>query len=314
MRRHKNHTHTFTTWLAMLALSIAALTTVGCQEKRPVFHDGPQFKVMTYNLYWNHPDPERGEKMIRALNPDLLVLQEVTSEWEGTLERLKPTYPASYCRLNEQGQGNAILSRWPISKVGYKPSVSGWHGGWQVRVHTPLGPVQVVAVHLTPPLDRHQNFSLAALLETGPVHLQEIQYLMDGIAADLPVIVLGDFNEDINGAAGSWLIQKGLKDALTPFDPLTPSWKLPEAQWINARVDHVFHSDDLNCIKAMIVPDHFSDHEPVLAIFQKKDSQYPRLAVDGSLYKSSASPASERLADLRPAASGLPDRITGRHY
>lgn len=254
----------------MLAAMLAGLVAAGCRTTPPVIPDGPALKVMTYNVFYERAEPDEGEELIRKEGPDFVFLQEVTDIWYPTFQSLRTDYPYQKVRIEGLGLGNAILSREPMTRVQRLPAEYGWHGGWYVQIHTGLGPVQVLGVHLKPPLTDDSVFTLDALLATGPIHRQEIEQYYRHVDPDLPLIVLGDFNEEASGAAATWLQSRGLKDSLATYDLFTPTWRWAELGLVTLRLDHIYHTSDLKCIDARVHPDGMSDHEPVVAVFQRE--------------------------------------------
>lgn len=262
-----------------LGLQAAAVFSLmlgsGCRTMPDVTPiDGPRFSVMTYNLYWKNPDPGKGKRIIQEVDADLVFIQEVTAEWEPACEALQYRYPFQRCEMDDVGHGNAVISRWPILEARRIDAEHGWHGGWYLRVLTPLGLLQIVGVHLMPPFNQNHSFSFTALVKTGPVHRREIRRFMEEVEPGIPLIILGDFNEDEHGAATSWLFCQGMYSALALHDAFTPTWKWDEGGWLKARIDHVFFTPDLRCIAAEVIPDQSSDHEAVVATLQRPSAPW----------------------------------------
>ena len=68
------------------------------------------------------------------------------------------------------------------------------------------------------------------------------------LAANMPTIVLGDFNEGAGGGAISFLQHQHFTDALGEFDATTSSWQ-GQYKGVNLadRPDHVMYSAELRC-------------------------------------------------------------------
>src|SRR5687767_9406268 len=128
----------------------------GCRSVRVAEEaHGPHFRVLTYNVNWGQPGPELAVEMIREARPDIVCLQETTPEWENYLRaRLGREYPHMEFRSSEgrAGGGLAYLSKVRAAEVAYIPSKTGWFDGWIVQFGTAAGAVQVLNVHLRPPV------------------------------------------------------------------------------------------------------------------------------------------------------------------
>ena len=106
------------------------------------------------------------------------------------------------------------------------PAADGWFPAWRVLVDAPTGRVQVLAVHLHPPLDEHGSV-LAGYFPSKAVRRREIETfapLLDG-DPDVPALVVGDFNEDAEGGALRFLAGRGLRSALHVLDPTATTWR-----------------------------------------------------------------------------------------
>jgi endonuclease/exonuclease/phosphatase (EEP) superfamily protein YafD len=136
--------------LAMLAL------VTGCGATRLAeTPTAPHFRILTYNVNWGGPAPEVAAEIIRESGADIVCLQETTPEWEQFLRKsLASDYSFAEFRnsKNRMGGGLAFLSKVRAREVAYIPSETGWFDGWIMEFETAAGPVQVLNVHLRPPV------------------------------------------------------------------------------------------------------------------------------------------------------------------
>ncbi len=239
-------------------------------KPRPLPRTGSQLKVLTFNVNFAGVDRRRSAAAIRRSGADLVALQETTARWEQVLRRrLGRRYPYQRYRRGGGAGGMAILSRYPVKEVGwYRPPKGGWFPAWLLRVSTPQGPVQVLNVHLRPPLGQSGVSSLpVTYFSTRAVRLREIRRHLGRVSPKLPLVMLGDFNEDDGGRAVRYLTTKGLRSALAQHDRRTATW-----QWrtsvgtVRSRLDHIFHSKELRCVNAQVLGEAASDHFPVEAV------------------------------------------------
>ena len=236
---------------------------------------GIELTIMTYNIrfgggaykgYWRFEKPERvaerlheiGE-LIKKHDPDLVFLQEVVIEsGPGSIEQA-PLIAATagmhawvFGEAINQGlpfyrmiQGNAILSRWPLTVVENQP-MAGRSPFYRVGVANQrtlwckirLGDqdVLVASVHLAP--GAKHNFR--------PIQMQQI---LDFVG-DQPAILAGDFN----AGPDSMVIQKIIDTARF------------RAQY--SQIDHIFVPKTWQVIKHQVIESDLSDHQPVLSTFR----------------------------------------------
>jgi len=254
-----------------------------CFVRVPEEPSGPHFSVLTYNINWGGGrKPELSANAILKANADIICLQETTPAWENYLKGfLQETYP--YCMFRHSGGagGIAVLSKKPLKQVAYVPSKAGWFPGWVVQADTPLGLVQILCVHLRPPLGERGGFSLGAYMSIKGIHRKEIEDFNTQLMPDVPTIVLGDFNEGGSGSAVKWLKAKGMTDALPEFDAFTKTWRWnTRLVTLSARFDHILYSKHLHCLEARVLEEGSSDHFPVMAVFENRHGQAVPQPVD----------------------------------
>ena len=257
---------------AALAVLLAFATT-GCRTTRVAeVPTGPHFRVLTYNVNWGGPQPAMAAEIIRNSGADIVCLQETTPEWEQYLRReLGQDYSFAAFRNSENrlGGGLAFLSKNAAHEVAYIRSDTGWFDGWIMAFRTPLGRVQVLNVHLRPPVSDSGSW-ISGYLTTRDDRLREMERFYDRRRPELPMLVVGDFNDSQNSPVVKWLEDKGMMNALPAFDRHSPTW-----QWrtsllkLSRRMDHVIYSRELECSSARVIRAGASDHFPVEAIFVK---------------------------------------------
>ena len=279
---------------AVLALA-GALSASGCSRSRsqasgpaaigPVLTPGPAdpadqteaappagsadpLVVMTYNVNFGLAGDEDTLAALRSAQADLVVLEEVTPEWQRSLEdRVADRYPHRLYRAARAAGGLAVLSRWPLEDGDLTASPVGWFPGWRVLAETPLGKLQLLALHLRPPLsDRRAPFG--GYFSTAKDRRAEIEAYWKTIDPALPVLALGDFNEDQSGSAVGFLHQRKLRDAL-PADTMTWRWNTGAGpiQW---QLDHILYDETFTLVSAEVVNAGRSDHLPVIARLRLK--------------------------------------------
>jgi endonuclease/exonuclease/phosphatase (EEP) superfamily protein YafD len=254
-------------------LLLASSLFVGCHSTRraeppPAAH----FSVLTYNVNWGGPGADQAAEIIRQTGAEIVCLQETSPQWEQFLRgKLRQEYSFAEFRDSKErmGGGLAFLSKFPAHEVAYIPSDTGWFDGWIVEFETPLGPVQILNVHLRPPVGDKGSW-VSGYLATSDDRLAELEKFYSRKRPGIPTLVVGDFNDNQHSRAVRWLQDKGMINALSEFDSSTPTW-----HWryhgvvLSRRMDHIVYSPELRCASAQVIQDGASDHFPVAAVFAK---------------------------------------------
>ncbi len=256
---------------AGLVLLGTACLLAGCRSPRQAHAPtGPHFRIVTYNVNWGGPRPDLAAEAIRQSGADIVCLQETTPEWEKFLRHtLRNDYDFAEFRHSQTryGGGLAFLSKFRCRELVYIPSATGWFDGWIMKFETPVGPVQVLNVHLRPPVSDRGSW-VSGYFTTGDNRAQEIKLFYDKRARQLPTLVVGDFNDTEGSRSVKQLEAEGFTNALAQFDRSTPTWR-----WrygvvsLKRRVDHIMFSPEMYCCSARVIPAGASDHFPVEAVF-----------------------------------------------
>ena len=123
--------------------------------------DGPNLRMMTYNVNFGGAAIDLAVAAIAEADADLVCLQETTPAWEQELRgALAGIYPRMEFRHSGGAGGQAILSKYELQEVAYVRETPGWFPGWIIKAKTPVGVVQVVNVHLRPPLSERGSTDL----------------------------------------------------------------------------------------------------------------------------------------------------------
>jgi len=262
-----------------IVLPIMVLFLIGCGAKlrQPEIPTGPSLKVMTWNVNWGGPAPELAVQTILEADADIVCLQETTESWERYLrERLSARYPFMTFRPPSwrYAGGLAFLAKEPGEQVAFIPSDTGWFDAWIMRFRTQIGPVQIKNVHLQPIANDAGSLTIAAYFSSGKKHEREIRRFNNGLAAGVPTLVVGDFNEGDGGSAVKWLEKQGMTNALPEFDRNSHTWWW-DLGWITLRkrLDHILYSPELHCHSACVLQAEASDHLPVVAVFGLKQDE-----------------------------------------
>jgi endonuclease/exonuclease/phosphatase family metal-dependent hydrolase len=236
----------------------------------------PHIKIVTYNVNWGFVNPEKVARYLAVENADIVCLQETHRYWKESLNaKLKKQYP--YGKFREWGGragGIAIISKYELYDANLIEPNDNWFPAFYAWVDTPIGKIQILNVHLKPPLSEEGKVSASAYLKTGDEHLAEIDWFLGRTDPNQPMIILGDFNENEKGKAFRRLIEAGWTDALSRYDRKTNTWvwKTSAGLEIKNRYDHILYNGFLDCTAARVTNIEASDHLPVTAIIVQKQT------------------------------------------
>jgi len=167
----------------------------------------------------------------------------------------------------------AVMSRHEVQRVRVLEPKAGWWPALLVEIATPLGSVQVLNVHLKPPLAESGCITVGAYCRAPAVHCCELTEFLGYVDPNRPLIIAGDFNENEVGMAMRSLKDQGFTSALSTYDTRSKTWywKTLLGLVLNDRYDHILFNDHLDCTGADVVAATGSDHLPVRAVMVRKE-------------------------------------------
>jgi endonuclease/exonuclease/phosphatase family metal-dependent hydrolase len=234
---------------------------------------GP-LRLMTYNLNYGNPEPKTALDAIARADVDIVLLQEVTSEWKRVLEdRFVKQYPHSIYRIHTRAAGGlAVLSKLPITAEELFPSPErGWFPAERLVIETGFGALQILNVHLRPAIDG--GSWIKGFMTTPPLRRREIESYWRKMVKDMPTIVAGDFNEDATGTALSFLAKQGLSRVDTK-GPTTWHYQVvthgKTSDLMKLDNDHVMVDDRLSARDGTVLDEGHSDHRPVVVTIEPR--------------------------------------------
>jgi len=251
--------------LACVSLG-AGCSTLPAPEFSP---SEPKLSVVTYNVNWGCPYPEKVIGYLLEADADVVCLQETHKRWESLLRRhLGQLYPHAYFKDAGGAGGIAFMSKVQLRNVTYIKPTSGWFPALLAEVESPLGAIQILNVHLRPPLSDRGSGTPSALYNSPHIHRRELAGFMKAADQEAPLLIVGDFNESERGKAIQHLLDNGFTDALSLYDRKSDTWfwKVLPGITLDNRYDHILFNGHLACPGAKVSHVAASDHMPVCAV------------------------------------------------
>ena len=261
------------------------VAVIGCGERplepRDPTPGVPHYVFKSYNVEVGDQDDPATVTAVGAGNADVVCLQETTPEWEDVI---RSTYSDQYPyqlynhNLPDAGAGGlAVLSKFPITDGGWQPGPNGWHPAWHLNVDTPAGRIQILNLHLRAAHDGNGN-AVSSYLSSSDDHVFEIKQFMSLAPSDAPSLVIGDFNEGVEGAAIGYLEARGFRNALPLYHPGQFTWKHASvANQFSQTLDHILFDGSFAPLNAWVMDIGASDHIPVMAHLEAAHEWYPGL-------------------------------------
>ena len=233
-----------------------------------------RLRVMTYNVNFGLRGDREGVDAIASAKPDVVFLQETTPEWEAALiAGLALSYPHhkfehTHTQLLAGGLG--VMSRWPIVKIDTLTEGGGPFFAWRVVIDAPGGPIQVLDMHLRPPMSNSGSWVVGYFSTRGDRE-REARAHVARLDPALPALAVGDFNEEDEGMAIAVFKDHGFTSALPLFRPNATTWQWPVAdRTLRFRLDQVLHDKRFRAVDAAVVQAGRSDHAPVWADLERR--------------------------------------------
>ncbi|WP_439476182.1 endonuclease/exonuclease/phosphatase family protein [Brevundimonas sp.] len=215
--------------------------------------DAAIIRVYSANVFYLNNDTARIRRSIEAADADVVVLIELASDPALKIDQLLEGYPhrAASMRLDQtRGPSRSVIaSRWPLSVRADPPD--GLHAV-TATVRTPLGPVNVVGVHLTRPWPFQHSWGQIS-------QTMALNTVVEGLTG--PVVVAGDFNSVSSARIGKQ-VQRDIGLRPAPGFPGTWPGGLPSA--LGVTIDQVYASPDLAFVSRRLGRPTGSDHRPVV--------------------------------------------------
>jgi endonuclease/exonuclease/phosphatase (EEP) superfamily protein YafD len=256
-------------FVRLLALLLAMVSTAAATPAPAL-----SLRVMSYNVNHANPDITGTMDAIAGENADVVLIQEVDADWKTALgKRFAKLYPHQAFRVTARAAGGlAVLSKHPIAEEELIPTPpEGWFPAQRLVVDGPFGKVQMLNVHLRPNRDR--GGWITGYQTTPPLRLAQAKAYFPRLAAGVPTIIAGDFNELPTGLAMEFFAKQGLARVPTKGPTTWHHQKIVGGKpmsLLSMDIDHVLVDSTLAASDAVVLDAGASDHRPVVVTVHKK--------------------------------------------
>lgn len=209
-------------------------------------------RIYSANLWIRNRDLAAIAASIRQADADVVMLIELGDATAPHLDALVGAYPHRIAspRIDRPNGGvrSVIASRYPLTALPRPDGVEAVGG----RASTPIGPVNLVSLHLTRPWPFEESWGQIS-------QTMALDEMVEGLSG--PVVVAGDFNSVSTARIGKQ-VQRDIGLRPAPGFPGTWPGGLPAVLGIT--IDQVYASPDLAFVNRWLGRPTGSDHRPVV--------------------------------------------------
>jgi endonuclease/exonuclease/phosphatase (EEP) superfamily protein YafD len=215
-----------------------------------------RLKLVQYNVFYQNNDYRGVLDFLRDEQPDIVALQEVTSDWVKGLAPLSAQFAEQRIVPETQGSGIAVYSRLKFEHAETLVLSSDQRPNLLVKFHWEGRPISLLATHPQNPFGRHR-------FEWRNEHLGQLGTFLNSLSA--PKILIGDLNITMWSPYYQKLVaDTQLVNARQGYG-LLPTWhaklKLP---FLMIPIDHCLVSRDFEVAAIRTGPKLGSDHLPLI--------------------------------------------------
>jgi endonuclease/exonuclease/phosphatase (EEP) superfamily protein YafD len=212
-------------------------------------------KIMLANVEGSNKNYPALIQTVKSVNPDFLVLQEITDKWWSNIQVLTSVYPYFKAVPRPGGTGLAIFSRYPIEAAEVLFFDESTHPALYCKINLEGTLLAVLAIHPPTPMNpikfayRNGQFAQAAsIMKT---------------AAE-PKLLIGDFNTTMWSPYFEALVKdSGLRDARLGKG-LYPSWHAGLPPFMSIPIDHCLVGKKIDVNSIETGNNTGSDHRPLI--------------------------------------------------
>lgn len=216
--------------------------------------DGEEsIKVLSWNVLVSNSSSETIKSLIEEADPDVVVLIEVRPGLIEDLEFPKEAFPIVVQQPSWGGEGIAILSRVPDTRVEFVDFAFEYQPGILAKLELNSKPFNLVGLHTLSPVPLYR----------AAVRDRQIQAVCEwSEQQSAPVCICGDFNTTPWTRPFQRLLDSGFEDSRR-YVGNCPSWPASLGA-LGIPIDHVLTKGDCRVINRQVIRRPLgSDHFPV---------------------------------------------------
>jgi endonuclease/exonuclease/phosphatase (EEP) superfamily protein YafD len=218
----------------------------------PVPGDAHHLRVVVANVLGSNDDPEPLLAWIDVVDPDVVLLVEVTEPFIRAFEARVGEWPYQAHDPQHGPFGMGIASRLPIAAIGLGMDGPGPVPVVDATINTSGGQVRFVGLHTLPPATPRFMRDRDALMRWAVDHTRSASRL----------IIAGDLNATSSSPAFREMVREGdLVDSRRGFGR-QPTWPLAFGS-AGIGIDHLLLRGDMVVADRFVGPDIGSDHRPI---------------------------------------------------
>ena len=213
------------------------------------------FKIISINIFSQNNEYQYLKEYIKEETADVIVLQELTPEWQKNVDFIREIYPYYKEEPRTNNFGIAVYSKIPFDTVITKNYIDEMHPSLIGELKVNGKPVSILMTHPVPPLPNQARFELRN---------KQYQLMKEEIdkMTNQNIILIGDLNSTVYSPNFKLVQSDKLKDARTGFG-LQNSWNafIPI---LRTNIDQCWVSKEMKVTNFYRGKDIQSDHFPIV--------------------------------------------------
>ncbi len=212
-------------------------------------------KIISINIFSQNNEYQYLKEYINEEPADVIVLQELTPDWQKNVEFIREKYPYYKEEPRTNNFGIAVYSKIPFDTVITKNYIDEMHPSLIGELKVNGKPVSILMTHPVPPLPNQERFERRN---------KQYQLMKDEIdeMTNQNIILIGDLNSTVYSPNFKLVQSDKLKDARTGFG-LQNSWNafIPI---LRTNIDQCWVSKEMKVTNFYRGKDIQSDHFPIV--------------------------------------------------
>lgn len=223
----------------------------------PISHQPQQsspVRILFANQYVSNTKFPDFAALVARVNPDVIVVQELSASWAAGLSQPDGKYPHSIARPEEHPGGIGIWSKFPFeTELDHVPLPNHFRSlQVQLDIHTGFGALNLFTFHPYPPLQRAGFEGRNEALAYAGVTARRLQ----GKTA----LAIGDLNATMWSPNYHRFLDQSLLLDVRRNRTAYPTWPSFMPLPLRIPIDHAFVSPDVVVNRFEVVPIEGSDH------------------------------------------------------